>query len=1493
MLMILTSVAGVTAGEPGSWPGTPVAASLEGLGTVPGQAQGGGEGGTNAAVSSPDGALARFIARNDLNGDGADDRLESMVAGGALTAHVFIDYSRDVTPEDVARLGALDIPVFSVARSIDAVTVDAFPLALLDTVAGLDGVALIEYAPPLAPFLSNSVPSMRVAPSSTYSPNTVWDQGYSGAGVALAIMDTGVDDALHNSLRGSFVAGADFSGALMVNNTNPDDAHGHGTHCAGIALGRGVMGDQGRGVAPNASLIDLKIASALGDSWGTKLVTALQWCIDNGPTYGLRVVSISYGTQSSSDGNDAVSRQVNSATAAGLAVVVAMGNDGSNTVPTPAAADTAISVGATYESNTVPRGDDYLAYYSNRGPRPSDGDGDTLDELKPDVCAPGSDISAPKHNTINTYITFSGTSMATPGVAGMVALMLEADPTLTPAEVKTLLRTTSQGAGSVSYPEKDPKYNTGYGWGMVDGYGGVKRILDHATAGMTGPSHVNPSDTGIFTGRASLTRTEFNTGTDSLRFTFDGSDDWSTPTNIQVSGGSVAYSSSTGAPRDAGKGRWEQDVWVNYTGQPSSTTELHPQVTYYSTAPAEGTTKAVFGVRLDYNGIAGDSAKLVVNQNGSEEDVDLYVTNDGIIFSNDQPEPDETILITALINNSGTDGVTGAEVRFTDGPPQTGILIADVEVDVPGGGSTPAYAAYTATPGVHTIYVEIDRNDNITETDEDNNTAWSILTVVSSGGGGGGGGGGLPGLVNIPPQADLSVSPGQPVVGQEVTFDASGSSDVDGQVVLYQFEFGDGAGTDWVTDSIVKYTYTTSGNFQAQVVVEDNGQEQSNAAVQRVNVSYGGGGTMDLYMDGDMGLSLVPPDKDKPKNATIESGLGPFIISSREVGTWESPEGTFTRTFLTMDSAVFTGHVANMGDQNATSLTLEFTLNLNGEELVSERATANGINAGESAVLVAQGDLPSREVHPGDVLAVEVVAQTATSGLEFLYWGENQPSGVEIGYTYPIMFPPTASAGEDFAAYTGQNATFQGAGNDSDGSVVLYEWDFESDGLVDWNSTATGVAFHIYEKPGDHVATLTVYDDDQLTDSDTVNISVTDEPVNAPPTVDIDEPGDNDTVSGELLVEGDASDDVNVTKVEVRFGDGGWKTARGTEEWNITWDTTTVENDLYTIEARSYGGSQYSEVAIIEVNVENINEPPKLTGLDLDMEEVPNDGETEVVLIAEVEDPDGLEDIVSVTADMSDLGMDEDVAMGDDGEDGDDEAGDGVYTLVFTVGAEVEPGRMKLVVTVTDTEGQDDDDRVNLKVVKFNYLPEIGWMTFDPSAEAPDGESEVLLVVPVTNGNGPDDIESVTADLSEVGGARRATLRDDGSKGDATAGDGEYSLLFVISEDTEEGSKTIEVTVTDVSGAEVTESTFFLVMDIEGFIDDINALGDGAEEDASQFMMFMVIGIIMIVVLVVIAAAAASSSKKKERQVEDPYGLPPPPPPGDGEAGSKGMAGDV
>jgi hypothetical protein len=261
-----------------------------------------------------------------------------------------------------------------------------------------------------------------------------------------------------------------------------------------------------------------------------------------------------------------------------------------------------------------------------------------------------------------------------------------------------------------------------------------------------------------------------------------------------------------------------------------------------------------------------------------------------------------------------------------------------------------------------------------------------------------------------------------------------------------------------------------------------------------------------------------------------------------------------------------------------------------------------------------------------------------------------------------------------------------------------------------------------------------------------------------------------------------------------------------------------------------------------------------------------------------VEDNEGLADIVSVTLDLSEVGGEEDAAMRDDGEEGDEEEGDGVYTAFFQVDPSVSPGKKKLEVVVVDSEGQDDSDKLTVKVVKHNFLPEIGFISFDPAMEAADGVSEVLMEVPVSDGNGLEDIDAVTTDLSEVGGRSSAVLRDDGTKGDVTAGDGTYSILFVVEEGLEEGSKELKVTVSDKSGEEVSETTFFLVLDLGAIIEDMNKAVNDTEDAIDQFMLMLAIGAIMIVILVIVAVAAASSSGKKGDKGGPPgdYDLPPP-----------------
>jgi serine protease AprX len=303
-----------------------------------------------------------------------------------------------------------------------------------------------------------------------------------GQGVEICIVDTGVD-ATHEQLDSKTSLGSpsiDFFDAVS-GLTTPYDDHGHGTHVASIAVGDGTGGSQAAtfgGVAPGASLSVAKVLNAQGSGTAGQVIAGIDWCADR-PS--VRVISMSLGSSVASDGQDAISQSVNRAVVEkGKVVVVAAGNsgDGPSTVGSPGAAAQAITVGAVAEWSAPPGAPNhsdgvYLPFFSSRGP--------TLDgRVKPDVTAPGVTITAAQAET-NGYVTFSGTSMATPFVSGTVALGLQGHPTWTPDEVRSAIEGTTQDRGPAG---KD----NDWGAGLLDGYGFVARA-----EGTTGHTAFHPN----------------------------------------------------------------------------------------------------------------------------------------------------------------------------------------------------------------------------------------------------------------------------------------------------------------------------------------------------------------------------------------------------------------------------------------------------------------------------------------------------------------------------------------------------------------------------------------------------------------------------------------------------------------------------------------------------------------------------------------------------------------------------------------------------------------------------------------------------------------------------------------------------------------------------------------------------------------------------------------------------------------------------------------
>lgn len=272
---------------------------------------------------------------------------------------------------------------------------------------------------PVHTMLDVSVPLIR-APR-------VWDAGFTGQGVRVAIVDTGID-LEHPDLQGRIADVTDFTGE------GPDDNNGHGTHVASIAAGGGVVSNgKYRGVAPGATILAAKVLRRDGSGTQSDVMAGIEWAVRN----GAQVINLSLGgPPTPCDGTDALSELVDAAVEAGAVLCVAAGNSGPGpgTVGSPGCARRVITVGATESDPSTEY--DRVARFSSRGPT-ADG------RVKPDLAFPGVDIIAARAGgtSLGTivndhYTTLSGTSMATPHATGVAALLLSSNPSLEPDQVK-------------------------------------------------------------------------------------------------------------------------------------------------------------------------------------------------------------------------------------------------------------------------------------------------------------------------------------------------------------------------------------------------------------------------------------------------------------------------------------------------------------------------------------------------------------------------------------------------------------------------------------------------------------------------------------------------------------------------------------------------------------------------------------------------------------------------------------------------------------------------------------------------------------------------------------------------------------------------------------------------------------------------------------------------------------------------------------------------
>lgn len=331
-------------------------------------------------------------------------------------------------------------------------------------------------------FLNTAVPTVNAdVARETYDVN--------GSGITIAVLDSGIDethpdlddlddDPSTNDPKVLYEISFAYTDFDETELEDPEDYYGHGTYCAGIAAGTGFASNRTYvGAAPGANLVNVKVLNHAGNGLNSWIIAGIDWCIANKEIYNIRILSMSLGIiyrEPYDDGTSDICVAADNAVANGLVVCVAEGNtDLVDLEPysppyrvgsyfavrppaSPAAAFNVISVGGSDDKGTSTIGDDtmwmenvsllklpprfFLLIASRAGPT-----GD--DRTKPDVVAPAKDVTScnsKRETSGRYYVTHSGTSAATPLVAGSIALLLEKCPELGPADVKDTLKSTTE-----------------------------------------------------------------------------------------------------------------------------------------------------------------------------------------------------------------------------------------------------------------------------------------------------------------------------------------------------------------------------------------------------------------------------------------------------------------------------------------------------------------------------------------------------------------------------------------------------------------------------------------------------------------------------------------------------------------------------------------------------------------------------------------------------------------------------------------------------------------------------------------------------------------------------------------------------------------------------------------------------------------------------------------------------------------------------------------
>ncbi|HYN95207.1 MAG TPA: S8 family serine peptidase [Pilimelia sp.] len=410
-------------------------------------------------------------------------------AGSAVQASVIVGYDDAVGAAPAER--AVTRAGGTVSRRLDAV--DAFAARVPQrAVAAVRAAAGVRAVTPDAPvrlkageWTADQDRNSLYSITKSAGVHDVWARSaatgkkITGAGVGVALIDSGVAPVKGLTGTGKVVNGPDLSFESQVPNLRYLDTFGHGTHLAGIIAGRDpevVAGQESTfrsfvGVAPGAHVVNVKVAAADGATDVSQVIAAIDWVVQhrNDPGMNIRVLNLSFGTDSTQDARlDPLSYAVEAAWRKGIVVVVAVGNDGAakTKVSMPAANPFVIAVGAVDSQQTEDRADDMLATFSTRGNAARHADVLAAGRSIVSLRNPGGFVdrnypaSVVGNETTQRYARGSGTSQAAAVVSGAAALLLQHRPTLTPDQVKRLLVSTAWNVSKSS--------SLTYGAGQID-----------------------------------------------------------------------------------------------------------------------------------------------------------------------------------------------------------------------------------------------------------------------------------------------------------------------------------------------------------------------------------------------------------------------------------------------------------------------------------------------------------------------------------------------------------------------------------------------------------------------------------------------------------------------------------------------------------------------------------------------------------------------------------------------------------------------------------------------------------------------------------------------------------------------------------------------------------------------------------------------------------------------------------------------------------------